>query len=798
MLLASASASLGLVGCGEDGPASPAELELRSREASLVTPSGPASIATAPTAVAYELELDGQRFALSLLRSPPPTTSGYQAFQRTRSGALLPLPPPEQGCTYRGVTEPDGAGRVGFASMNVCTSATGRAAGEAASGILRAGDRFWRLWPDPADGDASDGVDHFAQPLRRGDAAEPEPVRRTTLRQLPVSPVPRLEFREGSASETKYLDLVMVSDAARVAQLGGSTEASTIQFVDTMNALLEHSGLTPRLRVTLRAQVLFDHDPYSPQLVGSEVDNDSLLNVFLAWGQAADLPAHDEHLLLSGLNFVGGVVGYAGLDVACSDNANGAIVQAGDASGGFAVLSAVHELGHTLGMNHDDGRRRGCPQQGFIMAAVGCGNCPGAEEAEFSPCSIEEFQAFLAGPAYSGVRCADDVPSGTAANCGDGAVQEGESCDCGSVDCGTIDPCCNGATCELKEGAECSDYNDGCCQGCSIVDVQDRVECRARRSECDRAEVCNGVSKDCPADAFEPAGGPCQDERGNAGLCYFGDCRSRGTQCELIDQQQVSPVFDGIGEPGPGCNLTCDLVACGSGPNCLYIEGPSVLDGSRCGSGGQCVSGACVAEIDQCPADLNKLEPGTCGCGQPDTDSDGDGSADCVDGCPDDRNKERPGECGCGRPEVDSDGDDAVDCADECPRDATKTKAGDCGCGRPEIDSDSDGVADCADECPGNASFSRVGACGCGVAETDTDHDGAPDCVDECPTDPTRTAPPCAPPRASAGTEDASAASRRSLSSGGCSLASPAPSRALGHAAWLALALAPVLRRRRR
>jgi len=45
---------------------------------------------------------------------------------------------------------------------------------------------------------------------------------------------------------------------------------------------------------------------------------------------------------------------------------------------------------------------------------------------------------------------------------------------------------------------------------------------------------------------------------------------------------------------------------------------------------------------DLCPGDPNKTEPGICGCGVADTDSDGDGTADCNDGCPNDPNKTQP------------------------------------------------------------------------------------------------------------------------------------------------------------
>ena len=40
--------------------------------------------------------------------------------------------------------------------------------------------------------------------------------------------------------------------------------------------------------------------------------------------------------------------------------------------------------------------------------------------------------------------------------------------------------------------------------------------------------------------------------------------------------------------------------------------------------------------VDECPDDPAKTEPGICGCGVADDDSDGDGVADCDDECPDD------------------------------------------------------------------------------------------------------------------------------------------------------------------
>ena len=97
---------------------------------------------------------------------------------------------------------------------------------------------------------------------------------------------------------------------------------------------------------------------------------------------------------------------------------------------------------------------------------------------------------------------------------------------------------------------------------------------------------------------------------------------------------------------------------------------------------------------DKCPDDPNKAEPGVCGCGIPDTDTDGDGVADCQDLCPNDPNKVAPGLCGCGAVDTDTDGDGTPNCNDLCPDDPEKTAPGACGCGIPDVDGDGDGVPD--------------------------------------------------------------------------------------------------------
>ncbi|NLF25975.1 MAG: hypothetical protein GX589_10015, partial [Deltaproteobacteria bacterium] len=53
----------------------------------------------------------------------------------------------------------------------------------------------------------------------------------------------------------------------------------------------------------------------------------------------------------------------------------------------------------------------------------------------------------------------------------------------------------------------------------------------------------------------------------------------------------------------------------------------------------------CASPLDECPDDPDKTEPGVCGCGVPDIDTDEDGYMDCVDACPFDPNRWEEGEC---------------------------------------------------------------------------------------------------------------------------------------------------------
>ena len=125
-------------------------------------------------------------------------------------------------------------------------------------------------------------------------------------------------------------------------------------------------------------------------------------------------------------------------------------------------------------------------------------------------------------------------------------------------------PCETGRACELGR-VECTDAGSVCVP--SGVAAAGSV-CRAASGECDAAEVCDGTSPSCPADALAAAGTSCA-----AGVC------------------------DGLG----GCAACTAGAPCSTGDACARGAIVCEAGGARCAAAGPAAAGtACRAAIDAC------------------------------------------------------------------------------------------------------------------------------------------------------------------------------------------------------
>ncbi|XP_077870555.1 disintegrin and metalloproteinase domain-containing protein 11-like [Saccoglossus kowalevskii] len=217
---------------------------------------------------------------------------------------------------------------------------------------------------------------------------------------------------------------------------------------------------------------------------------------------------HDTAHLLSGRYFEGSASGKAIYNGMCSDTDSGGVSENMDSSNP-SVLGALlaHEIGHNIGMQHDDERSCFCPDHfGCIMDS----NMGLEPPVRFTSCSSVDYSNFL----DSGLgHCLFNVPTRLLDSplCGNGFVEDGEECDCGTSEECEDNQCC--VDCLLAYHAVC---NDGeCCHNCQFM-VAGSV-CRGAVDECDITEVCTGRHHQCPVDVYRQDGSQCSDSEGNCG-----------------------------------------------------------------------------------------------------------------------------------------------------------------------------------------------------------------------------------------------------------------------------------------
>ena len=102
----------------------------------------------------------------------------------------------------------------------------------------------------------------------------------------------------------------------------------------------------------------------------------------------------------------------------------------------------------------------GCLMRGSIIGEEGI------QPYKFSTCSMQQFNQWMGnGNALCLLNKPNQIPD--FGSCGNGIVDEGEACDCGSAEeCKRTDPCCDPVTCRLIREAECA--SGPCCDNCKV------------------------------------------------------------------------------------------------------------------------------------------------------------------------------------------------------------------------------------------------------------------------------------------------------------------------------------------
>ncbi|XP_020560791.2 disintegrin and metalloproteinase domain-containing protein 11 [Oryzias latipes] len=329
----------------------------------------------------------------------------------------------------------------------------------------------------------------------------------------------RFVQRRSVQTETKFIELMVVNDNDMFVQLRSSS-SQTKNFakavVNTADTIFQEQ-LNTRI-------VLVAMETWTTKNMMAVVEDPLVtLQNFMKYRKDNIREQSDVVHLFSGRTFHSSRSGTAYTGGVCSPTRGGGINEYG--SVGVMAITLCQSLGQNIGMRWNNARTSAgdcrCPDAwvGCIMEEIGF-----YLPRKFSRCSVDEYTQFLL---QGGGSCLFNKPNKLLdpPECGNGFVEPGEECDCGSqVECARSGgACCK--KCTLTHDAMCS--NGLCCSSCKYE--QRGVVCRGAVNDCDIPETCTGDSSQCPHNVHKLDGYICDNSQGR---CYGGRCRTRDGQCK--------------------------------------------------------------------------------------------------------------------------------------------------------------------------------------------------------------------------------------------------------------------------
>ena len=365
-------------------------------------------------------------------------------------------------------------------------------------------------------------IDDTQSPRMRCGLTEEEIARQLELQELHNFTLMQSSYT-GWWTHLRFLELVVVVDNLRFIHSGSNVSVIQNEIANVVNVI---NSLYHPLDVHV---ILTGLEIWTEGNLIATDNMDKMLEDFAFWkffNLDNRLPHDAAHLLVKksfgrqlGLAYVAGVCQYPlNCGVAAFED---------DSLYDFAVI-VTHELGHNLGMLHDN--------QSCVCELQFCIMYPAKTVTnKFSNCSYAEFWNNVM---RSGV-CLYSPPNPAnivrIKSCGNLVVEEGEECDCGTIGQCARDRCCL-PDCTLKPGAACA--FGSCCKKCKVRSAG--TLCRKQINQCDLPEWCNGTSHQCPEDVYVQDGLPCSD----SAYCYKKNCVNHDEQCREIfgkDARSASP-----------------------------------------------------------------------------------------------------------------------------------------------------------------------------------------------------------------------------------------------------------------
>ncbi|XP_008288652.1 disintegrin and metalloproteinase domain-containing protein 9 isoform X2 [Stegastes partitus] len=467
--------------------------------------------------VLYALNFNNRKHVLHLKRNRDFLHPNFVQFSRDAAGGYnSSYPRPHVHCYYHGEVE-------GYEDSVVALSTC-----SGLRGVIILGNETFGLEPAPQSATNEHLLyllkDIQSEPVTCGVVGEAE----STPSHDPFEPgqsLTSLLRKKRNLPQTSYVELVLVVDNLRY-NFKQQNETAVREEIVEMANLLDGYYKQLNIRIVLVGLEIFKNsNPFSVDGSAGEV-----LGRFVRWRKAELIPRlkHDIGQLIVGQPraYPGGVLGMAFVGTVCSVANGGGINVYSDNSLAFISTVVAHEMGHNLGMNHDNSRCT-CNGSSCIMGASATGS------TLFSRCSAQDFEGLVV---RGGGVCLRNQPSESdvvgVAECGNGRLEGREQCDCGTPEECT-NQCCDAATCTFTRGSACAQGE--CCSNCQIL--VSGTPCRESVNTCDLPEFCDGNNASCPNDFYVMDGLPCED---NAAYCYEGRCQTYDFQCRHLFESDAA------------------------------------------------------------------------------------------------------------------------------------------------------------------------------------------------------------------------------------------------------------------
>ncbi|XP_054638184.1 disintegrin and metalloproteinase domain-containing protein 22 isoform X2 [Dunckerocampus dactyliophorus] len=321
--------------------------------------------------------------------------------------------------------------------------------------------------------------------------------------------------------ETKYIELMVINDHLMYKKhrlCVGHTNNYAKSVVNMADMIFKEQLNT---RIVLVAMETWSADNKF------NIDDDPMVTLreFMKYRKDFITERCDSVHLFSGNRFHSSWGGASYIGGVCSLSKGGGVNEFGKTD--EMAITLAQSLGQNIGIFSDkkrilngeckcDDRWSGC-----IMDDVGF-----YLPKKFSDCNVEEYYNFLNS---GGGACLFNQPLKLLdpPECGNGFVEPGEECDCGSpLECAKEgENCCK--KCTLTQGSKCS--NGLCCNNCQMEFMG--VVCRDAVNDCDIPENCTGNSSQCPPNVHKMDGYTCEKDQGR---CFNGRCKTKDKQCKYI------------------------------------------------------------------------------------------------------------------------------------------------------------------------------------------------------------------------------------------------------------------------